>query len=95
MSKSRTLKVTVLTAPSVSFPFPGMPEINVIALVKDPDADEEDGDRYDKLKPVILNGKSIPTIGEVIEVTEYYEYYLIGQELIPSGGAESRLSYAK
>jgi hypothetical protein len=69
----------VLSRPQIGFPFPGVPEVNVVAMIVgctmiregsfDPTGDKED------IIALILDKKSPPEVGEEVRALYFYDYY--------------------
>jgi hypothetical protein len=58
---------TVMSHPQIGFPFPGMPEVNIICRIKNGGMNE--------LVGVVLYNAEVPRLGQEIEVVKYGDFY--------------------
>lgn len=71
--------LTVLSLPQICFPFPGEPEINVIAMVTQHDTSNEDyeADFVGKTVALICSpDQSLPEVGQTVNAIHWFDFYL-------------------
>jgi hypothetical protein len=88
------VRVKILSGPQVCFPFPGCPEVNVVAeLLGALDSSKDDELPMEKILAVLAYD-AVPELGSEVVATLYPSFYIAAREHIPDGLPKWRISYS-